>query len=72
MVISESEQSSSVMHLEKNLDVDESLMVRFISRMELTYRASEPLVHKMDVFEVDIARSEVSRLEVVLDYFLPL
>lgn len=50
--------------------VNESLMVRFIARMELTYRASKPLTHKMDAFEVDVARSEVSRLEVLLNLFL--
>lgn len=64
LVILESEQSNSNMHLEMKREVDESLMVRFIARMELTYRASKPLGHKMDAFEVDVARSEVSRLEV--------
>ncbi|EFO25171.2 acetyltransferase [Loa loa] len=59
----ESEQSNSSMQLEIGREVDESLMVRLIARMELTYRTSKPLVHRMDAFEVDVARSEVSRLE---------
>uniref|UniRef100_A0AAF5PHT5 histone acetyltransferase n=3 Tax=Wuchereria bancrofti TaxID=6293 RepID=A0AAF5PHT5_WUCBA len=59
----ESEQSNSTAHLDMRREFDESLMVRFIARMELTYRVSKPLVHKMDAFEVDVARSEVSRLE---------
>ncbi|CAG9533745.1 unnamed protein product [Cercopithifilaria johnstoni] len=59
----ESERSNSSTRLEMRRDIDESLMVRFIARMELTYRASKSLMHKMDVFEVDVARSEVSRLE---------
>uniref|UniRef100_A0A915PCA7 histone acetyltransferase n=1 Tax=Setaria digitata TaxID=48799 RepID=A0A915PCA7_9BILA len=59
----ESEQSNSSMQLGMGHEVDESLMVRFIARMELTYRVSKPLIHKMDAFEVDVTRSEVSRLE---------
>ncbi|VDO29743.1 unnamed protein product [Onchocerca flexuosa] len=58
-----SEQSNSNMHIEMKSEIDESLMVRFIARMELTYKMSKPLVHKMDALEVDVARSEVSRLE---------
>ncbi|MCP9265890.1 Histone acetyltransferase KAT2B [Dirofilaria immitis] len=58
-----SEESNSSMPFEIRRGVDESLMARFIARMELTYRVSKPLLHKMDAFEVDVARSEVSRLE---------
>ncbi|VBB32510.1 unnamed protein product [Acanthocheilonema viteae] len=58
LTFGESKRSNSSIHREKKRDVDESLMVRFIARMELTYRVSKPLMHKMDVFEVDVARSE--------------
>uniref|UniRef100_A0A0R3RVB4 histone acetyltransferase n=1 Tax=Elaeophora elaphi TaxID=1147741 RepID=A0A0R3RVB4_9BILA len=63
LIFRESEQSNSSMRPETRFDVDDSLMMRFIARMELTCRSSKPLMHKMDIFEVDVARSEVSRLE---------
>lgn len=46
-------------------EVDESLMMRLIARTELTEKVPKPLTHKMDAFEVDVARSEVSRQEVI-------
>ncbi|VDN05328.1 unnamed protein product [Thelazia callipaeda] len=46
---------------------DESLMLRLIARMELTNMQSKRWMSKMNVFEVDVARTEVSRLEVKLN-----
>lgn len=62
----EAEHSISSTHFEMNNEIDDSLMVRFIARMELTYKMSKPLVHKIDSFKVDVARNEVSQLEVLL------
>lgn len=62
-LLRESRLSDPCPFLDMDDEVDDSLMMRLIARTELTEKVPKPLTHKMDAFEVDVARNEVSRQE---------